>query len=97
MVNLPANSIEWRILALATEHYPITVEALRRKLHLSTARLERLLRQMELQHLVTVDRLPYSAYVRPIARIGRTGKARTPDKQGETPSPPTDADDPSYA
>ena len=57
-------SLEERILRYLLETYPVTTVALSRDLHITRARLQRLLKALALRGIVELEELPDKTFVR---------------------------------
>ncbi len=77
-----SSSLEARILRLLQEAYPITLDEMERKLHVSIVRLQRALKGLAHKGLVEVRPLPDKTYVDLISRNFRfTGRNPTQKKR----------------
>jgi len=64
MVRFKKGSLELRVLDIVKDHYPITKEELRKKMHVPERRLDLALRNLEKMGYVEYDVLPDKVFIR---------------------------------
>lgn len=84
MVQLEQSTMESRILKILLSVYPITIDELRSKLHISMGKLEKILRGMEKRGLIVLEPLSDKTFVKvsgkQLSFVGRKPSQKKPIK-----------------
>jgi len=64
MIEIKRGSLDEQIIVFLQKSYPVTVEDLKRNLHLSKDQIMRVLKKFQIKGIVTLEPLPGKVYVR---------------------------------
>lgn len=64
MIEIVAGTIDEQIITILKKKYPVTIEDLERKLHLSRKSIIRVLHQFEVKGIVRLEPLPDKTFIR---------------------------------
>jgi DNA-binding transcriptional regulator GbsR (MarR family) len=86
MIEIRTGSLQERVLRVLLMQYPITVDELQRKLHVSREVIMRVLKSFQTRNIVNLDILPDKTYIRLLRTdfvfVGRRATQRKAFKRG---------------